>query len=654
MKFKRLISGVAAAALVVSSLSFSASANVNAKPLEVGFETAQERLDSDDYDFLKKPYTIAEGDYYMGIGVQNPNWTFRDSIGTPNDGGSTLVNVNGTKITGINNKCPWAYLYGDGYAVINKDADGNAFRSDGKVTAKGPTGIFYGESEGDSGIKEYAKLHDVMIGDNGTYTVGIQGYNWKADTAETTSDYGNGINILSITSNIKFMEKNGVTINHPTLKIYNSKEAYEAKKPDKTISTDYWHTAPGANKLNYTEYKFANIWTTNGTRDNELGREVTHPAKYLDNAEHLDVFGLTGYTGAASSKYATKFEGCQYLPEYAFEITFDVNIPDNMINKVISRPLELVLNEVNGIVNSEAELAKVQSKNPSLTVEQIKEKLTTAYSSAKGVFDQYKNTKSLSKSLLTEPQAAIDKSLDEIKAVCSELGILIWGELNGYIETAEGMDFTKYTADSWAALEDVIAEAKDLKQRYDNGEAVTQEQIDAATEKLKAAINALKEATEKVDDTSGYGYVQFKDSSGKYQWYNDGKNYKNVTAKTVDVVTSEKGNGKTYTVKAKCDGTAKGLADCNLEIQGLLKQQDSATVTVDEVKLDGKKQKLTGVPYTVAADKNNAYVPLYDSTVTEIPEDAYTSPDGKCAKDASPQALSKGAKNDYAALRAHS
>ena len=332
------------------------------------------------------------------------------------------------------------------------------------------------------------------------------------------------------------------------------------------------------------------------------------------------------------------------------EITFNVNAPDSVMNKVVSKPLENVLTEVSKILNDESSLASVQAKNPSMTIDQIKEKLVTAYNSAKSVFDKYGSYKSLSKSLISEAQNAINKAVDDLKGVCTELGILIWGELNGYVETAEGMDFTKYTEKSWKALEKAVEEAKDLKTRYESGENITQAQIDAATAKLKAAIDNLKEVKEKVDKSAGYGYLQFKDTSGKYQWYNDGKNYRNVNAKTVDVVTSEKGNGKTYTVKAKCDGKAKGLADCDLEIQGLLKKHENATVTVNEVKLDGKKQKLTGVPYNLAVDETNVTVPLYDSEATEIPEGAYTSTDGTCAKDASPQALSKGAKDDYAAI----
>lgn len=652
MKLKRIISSAAAVALVMSSLSFSVSANLNAKPFEPGFETGQERNDSDMFDFMDKPYSLTSGDYYMGMGIQLGSWTHRNAIGSPDVTNVRLANVNGQIVEGINNYCPWSHLYSGGYALINKDANGVAFRS--SHAAYGPTGLYYSDGEGDSGIKEYAVLHDAKIGGSGTYTVGIEKYNFKADCANAKGtndgDPGNGINLLYISSNIQHLKNNGVTISNPVLKLYNTKEEYEAKTPYKSIPAGYWITGKGDNETGYAQYTFTNIWAVNGENDKENGGKFNFDSKYQDAKGNLDVFGVSSYTGAASSEYKSGYAGCSFLPEYAMEITFNANVPDSMMNSVISKPLQNVLGEVSNIINSADELAKVQAKNPTLTVDQIKEKLTAAYNSANGVLSQYGNYKSLSKSLLAEPQAAIDKALNELKAVCSDLGILIWGELMGYVETVDEMDFTKYTADSWAAVESAVEEARALKERYDNGEAITQEQIDAITVKLRAAIDNLKEAAEKVDSTTGLGYVEFKDIDGKYQWYNDGKNYKNVTAKTVDVVTSEKGDGKTYTVKATCDGTAKGLADCNLEIQGLIDKQSKATVTVDEVKLDGKKQKLTGVPYTQVVDEKNAYVPLYDAEVTEIPEDAYTSPDGKCAKDASPQALSKGAKNDYAAI----
>lgn len=64
MKLKGLISGAVAIALAASCLSFSAFADPNKKPLEIGFETGLERTDSDDYDFLDKPYDLNSG-YYM-------------------------------------------------------------------------------------------------------------------------------------------------------------------------------------------------------------------------------------------------------------------------------------------------------------------------------------------------------------------------------------------------------------------------------------------------------------------------------------------------------------------------------------------------------------------------------------------------------------
>ena len=649
MKLKRIISSAAAVALVMSSLSFSASADLSVRPGQVGYVPYGMRQDSDDFNFTDKPYSLTSGDYYMGLCIQTANWAFRNAIGTP-DESTDAPNKNNEAVRGINPYCPWSHLYMNVYAMIDKDKNGVELRN--PIGAYGPAGLMTPANEnGEREITKYAQLHDAKIGGSGTYTVGIEGFNFKENTAENyDGDYGNGINQLYISSNIQRLKNNGVTISNPVLKLYNTEDEYNAKTPYKTIPAGYWITGLGDNKTGYTQYTFTNLWAEDGMPDKENGGKFNIPAQCQDKTKHLDAFQVSGFTGNASSQFKSGYTGCDFLPEYAMEITFNASVPDSLMNSVISKPLQNVLGEVSNVINSADELAKVQAKNPTLTVDQIKEKLTAAYNSANSVLSQYGNYKSLSKSLLAEPQAAIDKAVNDLKAVCKELGILIWGELKGYIETAEGMDFTKYTADSWAAVESAVQEAKDLIKRSENGEAITQEQIDAVTAKLKAAIEGLKEAAEKVDSTTGLGYVQFKDIDGKYQWYNDGKNYKNVTAKTVDVVTSEKGDGKTYTVKATCDGTAKGLADCNLEIQGLIEKQSKATVTVDEVKLDGKKQKLTGVPYTQVVDEKNAYVPLYDAEVTEIPEDAYTSPDGKCAKDASPQALSKGAKKDYAAI----
>ena len=67
MKLKRLISGVAAVALVISSLSFSASADLSKKPGEIGYVPYGMRQYSDDFNFTDKPYSLTSGDYYMGF-----------------------------------------------------------------------------------------------------------------------------------------------------------------------------------------------------------------------------------------------------------------------------------------------------------------------------------------------------------------------------------------------------------------------------------------------------------------------------------------------------------------------------------------------------------------------------------------------------------
>ena len=307
MKFKRLISGAAAVALAVSALSISASADLSKKPGEVGFMTSQERQYTDDYNFLAKPYSLTSGDYYMGISFQSPNWNFREFIGKPDVAGENMMTKSGVKVTGINPYCPWARLYIHGYAQFVSDKDGNEFRAKSS-DAIGPGGIFYDEAtEGIPGIKEYSVLHDAKIEDSGTYTIGIQGFNFK----KNVSADGNGLNWLAITSNIKYMESNGVTIKNPVLKFYNTKEEYASKKPYKSMTAGYWLTSPfEAQKKDkyqaykdYTEYKFVNIYTNNNSKCTELGDKIVKfDNKYQDNEKHLDAFGLSPYSGAKSSE----------------------------------------------------------------------------------------------------------------------------------------------------------------------------------------------------------------------------------------------------------------------------------------------------------------------------------------------------------------
>lgn len=350
MKLKRLFSGALATALITSVLSFSTYADINKKPLEIGFETGKERWDSDNYDFLDKPYSLHDGNYYMGLSIQNGKWTNRGAVNRFNLDlkGHDAKNVNGDKITGINSYCPWSHLYQDGYALITHDKNGVALKS--PVCVFGPAGIFYDESEGKKGIKEYAQLHDAKITGNGTYTVGIQGFNWKEDTAESASEFGNGLNLLYISSNIMLLEGETFEIKNPVLKLYNTKKEYDTKKPYKTIKAEYWVDDQKTYLNNVTqrdersiEYEFVNSWRRIDNHGNEID------AKYLDNDGQLDVFGMSGYTGNKSDKYETGYEGCSFLPEYAIEITFDVNMSTK---KTSTKPVHVTTKKQKAIKSS--------------------------------------------------------------------------------------------------------------------------------------------------------------------------------------------------------------------------------------------------------------------------------------------------------------
>ena len=346
MKIKRLISSVITVALVISSLSFSASADLSKRPGEVGYVPYGMRQYSDDFNFTDKPYSLTSGDYYMGLSIQTANWAFRDAIGTPDTKGQDALNVNNEAVRGMNPYSPWSRFFMNIYAMIDRDKNGVELKS--PIGAYGPAGLMTeANKNGEREITEYTQLHDAKIVGSGTYTVGIQGFNFKADTAENyEGEHGNGINQLFISSNIQYLKNNGVTISNPVLKLYNTKAEYEAKTPYKSIPAGFWITGKGANITGYTQYTFTNNWAKDGDKDIQNGRIFNIPAQYQDNTHHLDAFQISGFTGNASSDFATGYEGCQFLPEYAMEITFDVNMPFDDSKSITSYSNEKVVSLV--------------------------------------------------------------------------------------------------------------------------------------------------------------------------------------------------------------------------------------------------------------------------------------------------------------------
>lgn len=106
-------------------------------------------------------------------------------------------------------------------------------------------------------------------------------------------------------------------------------------------------------------------------------------------------------------------------------------------------------------------------------------------------------------------QGDINKSATALTAAVAEAGGLVWNPLTDAIEKAEAVDSSKYTTASYEALMAAVQAGKDLIAKYENGEKVTQEEINAAAEAINAAYDALEPleidvpATTDGDDDNG-------------------------------------------------------------------------------------------------------------------------------------------------------
>lgn len=89
-------------------------------------------------------------------------------------------------------------------------------------------------------------------------------------------------------------------------------------------------------------------------------------------------------------------------------------------------------------------------------------------------------------------QGAINNAQTEVAEAVEAAGGLVWSKLNDAISNAEAVDSSKYTTASYEALMAAVQAGKDLIAKYENGEDVTQEEIDAAAEAITAALDALE------------------------------------------------------------------------------------------------------------------------------------------------------------------
>ena len=140
------------------------------------------------------------------------------------------------------------------------------------------------------------------------------------------------------------------------------------------------------------------------------------------------------------------------------------------------------------------------------------------------------------------------KYLAEVKAAFDALvAYATYGDIDAKVAELEALDKTKYTADSWKALQDAIKAANALKSdRY-----ATQPQADAALAAINAAVEALVEAG--ADSGDATTPTTDKNNGGGDATEPAKKGCGGVIATTAVVMTSVLALGAAFVAKKKED-----------------------------------------------------------------------------------------------------
>lgn len=89
-------------------------------------------------------------------------------------------------------------------------------------------------------------------------------------------------------------------------------------------------------------------------------------------------------------------------------------------------------------------------------------------------------------------QAAVDSSLEAVSEAMTNAGGLVWAALDSAIAEAEAINKDEYTSASYDKMMAAVEAGKAVKAKFENGEEVTQDEIDAATAAIKEAIASLE------------------------------------------------------------------------------------------------------------------------------------------------------------------
>ncbi len=447
----------------------------------------------------------------------------------------------------------WSHFFVHGAAIAYTEDGVQLYNKKGKATMTvsvaqpGGSNVYYDENGNEvevsdtsnipDGVTQYfkeAELVDATITGAGTYKAAIVGYNFQ-DT-----DDAQGFNWLYLTSNIGYFngEVSNVayTVDGATLKttiteakefldtLYEDLAELEALAAEEEETTDAEETTDTEDATEATE-ESTEAATEETTEEDDLQAEI----------EELEANIAALEEAIAAGEAAAEYDGTALESDYHLKISsmtvngydsaeaYEAGTPDEtyavpgFVTSTSGDPAEYDFCDYNivNVYSSDKGFTDLTS-TPTEDEDGEMSGYTTGtmnYNTTDGTFDAigYSVRASSSGATSTLPtyaleieftvaegdadvfgyQGDIDAAQLAITTAVANAGGLVWSSLNDAIEKAEAVDSSAYTTESYEALMEAVQAAKDLIAAYENGEDVTQDDIDAATEAILAAIDAL-------------------------------------------------------------------------------------------------------------------------------------------------------------------
>lgn len=461
--------------------------------------------------------------------------------------------ANGDKFTVIRNISPWAYFYVHAAQISQTDEgvplmtkNGKAAKTIGVSQPGGAANVYYKdgvklenvdpENIPDGAIQYFqeAQLVDATITGAGTYKAAIVGHDFANDSSTP------GFNMFRLSTNVGYFDglvsNNEYVVNADSLKgVISSAEeflpvleeqlealkAQAAEKPEEDTteaedSTEADEPAEDTTDAEPVEDNEATIEEQIAKTEQDIAAikaalETAKSAAAKDGTKlagdySLEIAKMTykGYNSAEAYEAGTP-DIVTDIPGFVVSTngTSDTyNFPDYYIDNIygdkgfqnLGNGIGSVTKDDNGNVSGYIQGNLVSTDG---SVNAIGTSVKTTDNGAKaGILPTYaleiEFTIDEGKADVFGYQGDINEAASDLTAAIAEAGGLVWNTLNKAIADAEAVDSSKYTTTSYEALMSAVQAAKDLIAKYENGEDVTQEEIDAAVEAITAALNALE------------------------------------------------------------------------------------------------------------------------------------------------------------------